>query len=113
MPHLIVEYAQDLATGEQVNAMLDALHQATAGTQLFDESHIRVRALPLVHYRVAGKSEPFIHVQCRIHGGREVEQKRRLSEAVLRAIRAQALPAKSITVEVVDMDRATYARYSR
>ena len=112
MPHLIIEYAQDLATRQQLNVMLDVVHEAAVETGLFDESHIRVRAIPVEHYRVAGKRDPFIHVQCRIHSGRTAEQKRLLSEVVLRAIGALDLAAKTLSVEVVDMDRSTYARHS-
>ena len=112
MPHLIIEFSRGLATDHQINAMLNAVHEAAAGTDLFDESHIRVRAIPVDYYRVGGKHEPFIHTQCRIHYGRGAEQKRQLSDAVLAAIKAQALIAKSITVEVVDMDRSTYAKHS-
>ena len=113
MPHLIIEFSQDLAEAEQVEAMLDAVHQAAAGTGLFEVSHIRVRAVPVAYYRVGGEREPFIHVQCRIHAGRSEAQERQLSEAVLAAMREQGWPAKVITVEVVEMDRLTYAKYSR
>lgn len=112
MPHLIIEFSQDLAEAEQVEAMLDAVHQAAAGTGLFEVGHIRVRAVPVAYYRVGGEREPFIHVQCRIHAGRSEAQKRQLSEAVLAAIREQGWPAKVMTVEVVEMDRSTYAKYS-
>ncbi len=113
MPHLIIEFSQDMAEAEQVEAMLDAVHQAAAGTGLFEVSHIRVRAVPVAYYRVGGAREPFVHVQCRIHPGRSEAQKRQLSEAVLAAIREQGEPAKVITVEVVEMERLTYAKYSR
>lgn len=112
MPHLIIEFPQELVEAEQVEGVLDAVHDSAVATGLFDVHNIRVRAIPLSHYRVAGRYEPFIHVQCRIHAGRDAVQKRRLSEAVLGAVQAQGLPVKVITVEVVEMDRASYAKYT-
>ena len=112
MPHLIIEFSQQQAEPEQVEAMLDAVHAAAAATGLFDESHIRVRAIPLSYYRTAGAYSHFIHAQCRIHSGRDDAQKRDLSTAVLEALKAQQWAAKSITVEVVELDRATYAKYT-
>jgi 5-carboxymethyl-2-hydroxymuconate isomerase len=50
-------------------------------------------------------------VQCRLHAGRSEAQKRQLSEAVLAAVRGQGWVAKVITVEVVEMDRDSYAKY--
>lgn len=111
MPHLMIEYPQDMLEAVQVEEMLDAVNDAAAATELFKVSHIRVRAVPLVHYRAGGRKEPFIHVQCRIHAGRTDEQKRRLSEAVLGAIREQGLAVKVITVEVMEMDGSSYAKW--
>ena len=96
----------------QLETLLDVVHAEVVDTALFDESHIRIRAIPLSHYRAGGKPDPFIHVQCRIHPGRSEAQKRQLSEAVLAAVRGQGLPVKVITVEVVEMDKASYAKYS-
>ncbi len=83
MPHLIIEFSQGLAEAEQIEAMLDAVHRAAANTGLFDESHIRVRAIPVAHYRVGGVREPFIHVKCRDHAGEAQRRKKILSEVVL------------------------------
>jgi 5-carboxymethyl-2-hydroxymuconate isomerase len=113
MPHLIIEYPGDVVAAAQVEAMVDGVHQAAVATGLFAVSHIRVRALPLRHYRMGGKNDPFIHVQCRIHRGRSDAQKRQLSEALLAAVRAQGLPVKVITVEVVEMDKASYAKWAK
>jgi len=108
---MIIEYPQDVVGTEQVETMLDAVHAEALATGLFDDSHVRVRAIPFTHYRTAGKRDPFIHVQCRIHAGRTDEQKRELSEEILMAIRDQELAVKVITVEVVEMDRPSYAKY--
>lgn len=111
MPHLVIEYPQDRIRSEQLETLLDAVHASVVASGLFDESHIRLRTIPFTHYRLAGREEAFIHVQCRIHAGRTEEKKRLLSEAVLAAIRGQRLPLMNITVEVVEMDRESYAKW--
>ena len=111
MPHIIIEFSQDLGGPEPIGQMLDAVHAAVAASGLFDESHIKVRALPVGHYRVGGKHAAFIHAQCRIHAGRSETQKQALSAAVLAAIREQGLAVTVITVEVMEMERASYAKF--
>lgn len=112
MPHFIIEYAHDLVPEEQLPPMLDAVHAAAVSTALFTESHIKTRAIPVRHYRTGTGHGPFIHAQLRIKAGRSEEQKRGLSTAVLVALKSQGLQAQVITVEVVDMDVATYAKWS-
>lgn len=113
MPHVIIEFTHGLASETQVESMLDALHTAIAATGLFDTGHIRLRALPLHHYRCGGAKHHFLHTQLRIHTGRTTEQKRQLSSAVLAALRAQGWPAEVITVEIVEMEKASYAKYAQ
>lgn len=112
MPHLIIEYAHTLAKDEQVPPLLDAVHAAAVATGLFEESHIRTRAIPVRFYRTGTGTAPFIHAQLRILVGRTDRQKRELSDTVVAAIRAHGWAAQVITAEVVDMDRATYAKYT-
>lgn len=110
MPHIIIEFSAGQANDEGIERMLDSVHQAAVNSGLFDESHIRVRAMPLQYYRVAGSREPFIHAQLRIHTGRSDEQKSVLSRAVLESLKAQQWEAISITVEVVELHKPSYAK---
>ena len=110
MPHLIIEYAQTLATDEQVSALLDAVHGAALASELFPEENIKTRAIPLRFYRMGSGNDPFIHVQLRIKAGRSEAQKKALSRAVLAAINSLNWPVKVVTVEAVDMDVASYAK---
>jgi 5-carboxymethyl-2-hydroxymuconate isomerase len=112
MPHLIIEFSHGQVSDEQVESMLDAVHRAAVATALFDERHIRVRAIPVNFYRIAGQRDHFIHTQCRIHAGRDHAQKRGLSDTLLQALTSQHWPARSITVEVVELERESYAKYS-
>ena len=111
MPHLIIEFADDLAVDNAVSEMLNAVHDATVKTKLFIESHIKTRAIPVKYYRTGVGRDPFIHAQLRIKSGRNEAQKKMLSESVLSAIVNQAWPVKIVTVEVVDIDSATYSKH--
>ena len=111
MPHLIIEYPAQITTATQVETMLAAVYRAAAGSGLFDEAHIRVRAWPLEHYQLGGERRAFMHAQCRIHAGRAVAQKKALSEAVLAALHELAWAVEVITVEVVELEQASYAKW--
>lgn len=111
MPHILIEYPADMVDGGQVEVLLDAVHRSVAASGLFDASHIRLRALPLNHYRLGGERAPFLHAQLRIHHGRTPEQKQQLSQTVLAALRAQQWPLNVITVEIVEMERGSYSKH--
>ncbi|TNF34352.1 MAG: 5-carboxymethyl-2-hydroxymuconate Delta-isomerase [Gammaproteobacteria bacterium] len=111
MPHAIIEYAQVMQLEDKLPAMLQVVHQAMVATNLFDETHIKLRAMPVKHYLVAGENSAFVHVQLRIHTGRDQAQKKQLSVAVLDALLEQHWPISVITVEVVEMDRGSYAKW--
>lgn len=113
MPHIIIEYTEGLASDKQIESLLDELHASIAATGLFEASHIRIRAYPLRHYRCGGSHKPFIHAQLRIHSGRNSEQKLRLSAAVSATLQRQQWAAGDITVEVVEMERESYTKFSR
>ncbi|WP_026280655.1 5-carboxymethyl-2-hydroxymuconate Delta-isomerase [Thioalkalivibrio sp. ALE9] len=110
MPHLRVEYSQDLASGPELAAWLDALHAAACASGLFPASHIKVRAHPVSQYRVGGEVRPFVHLEVRLKSGRSLAQRQALSEAVLRALQDRIGEAV-ITVEVTEMEAASYARH--
>lgn len=112
MPHVIIELPNKVAHDAKVAALLDAVHAAVSATRLFEIENIKTRVITFNHYRIGTTNAPFIHVQCRIHAGRSEPQKKTLSEAVLSAVLAQALPVSVITVEVVEIDRVTYAKYA-
>lgn len=112
MPHMIIEFSHGLASDERIGNMMDAVHQAALSTDLFEESHIKIRMVPILYFLTANSRDSFLHAQLRIKSGRKPEQKKMLSEAVLASIKDQHWPVKRITVEVVDMDRDSYSRYT-
>lgn len=112
MPHIIVEYPKQLVNDTQVEAILDTLHHAIAQSGLFKADQIRTRAYAFTKFTNAGGSEPYIHIQARIKSGRDTENKKQLGDVILNGLSTLAIPAAVITVEIIDMERESYGKYS-
>lgn len=113
MPHILIEYTAELASEQLIETLLDELHTAISATGLFVPARIRIRATPLHHYRCGGDKRHFVHAQLRIHTGRSDTQKCALSNTVLTTLQQQRWPVDDITVEVVEMARESYAKFTR
>jgi 5-carboxymethyl-2-hydroxymuconate isomerase len=112
VPHIIVEYAQILASDAEVDAMLLAVHQSIANSGLFKANQIKTRAYPFRGFTNAGGASPYIHVQARIKSGRDADNKKRLGEEILSGLSTLNIPASVITVEIIDMDRDSYGKHA-
>ncbi|MFP4606739.1 MAG: 5-carboxymethyl-2-hydroxymuconate Delta-isomerase [Thiohalospira sp.] len=110
MPHLQLEYAEELVAEEELPGLLAVVHAAARDTGLFVESHIRIRARPVAHYLVGGERAPFAHVELRIRAGRHSRHHRLLADAVVAALQPQ-LPTAALSAEVVEINEEGYARH--
>ena len=111
MPHIIVEYPEKLLEDAEVHAMLQAVHRSIVDSGLFKENQIKTRAYSFNEFTNAGESNPYVHVQARIKFGRDADNKKRLSGAVLTGFKGLNIQASVITVEVIDMDRDSYGKH--
>lgn len=110
MPHIIIEYAQDACPEQQLPALLQALHQDVINSGLFERDNIKTRLIPVQHYQLSDACQAYVAIQCRIHGGRSVEQKQQLSQSLAQTA-LQFVPRNTvITAEVVEMDRNSYTK---
>ena len=112
MPHIIVEYSEQLVNQTQVDAILQTIHHAIAESGLFKADQIKTRAYAFKKYTNAGGSEPYVHIQARIKAGRDIDNKKRLGDVILNGLSALNIPASVITVEIIDMERESYGKYS-
>ncbi|MGB7481598.1 MAG: 5-carboxymethyl-2-hydroxymuconate Delta-isomerase [Burkholderiaceae bacterium] len=115
MPHLVVEYSQNLASFD-APACLATANAALAASGHFEEADIKSRAYRVATFRVG--SEPveraFVAARLSILSGRSLEAKQDLSQRVLRALQqhipAGTSPDTQVSVEITDIDRASYAK---
>ena len=110
MPHIIVEYQEELADAAKVDAMLMAIHHAIADSGLFKADQVKTRAYPFKGFTNAGGNDPYIHIQARIKSGRDSDNKKQLGKVILSGLAPLHIPASVITVEIIDMDRDSYGK---
>ncbi|MDP3188974.1 5-carboxymethyl-2-hydroxymuconate Delta-isomerase [Limnobacter sp.] len=108
MPHCIVEHSASL-NGDLI---LPQVFSGAMKSQLFeaDGSDIKVRAVAYQSYFTGQVKSDFVHVVLKILSGRTPEQKKELSNLVLVNLQKLEFQGCSLTVEVVDIDRASYSK---
>ena len=112
MPHIIVEYSKQSVNETLVDAILHTVHHAIADSSLFKADQIKTRAYAFNKYTNAGDNEPYIHIQARIKSGRDIDNKKQLGDVILKGLSALNIPVSVITVEIIDMERESYGKYS-
>ena len=110
MPHVIIEYSEDVAGQIAIDDLVGAVHDATMSSGLFPEYDIKSRATAYRHHRTGQTRDSFVHVAVHLLDGRSDEQKCNLSEAILARIEPLLPEVKSVGVEIVDIHRASYRK---
>ncbi len=116
MPHLIVEYSQNLAPFPEAQALNELNAAVTASPEIADEADLKSRFVLADSFEIgtAPAQRAFVHAQLRLLSGRSPEAKKDLSERVAGVLRRLApRPAGvlvQLSVEIVDMDRGSYVK---
>ena len=116
MPHLHVEYSDNLKDLNADRLLLRLNHALVGSGQFADELDIKSRAVALATYRVgvALNERAFAHVKLAILSGRSPEVKQQLSASLLELLK-EAIPSApgvdiQLCVEVLDIDRDSYTK---
>lgn len=115
MPHLILEYTDNLA-GSPLQDCLLQLNRILLASGEFEPVDIKSRAVPLrdVQVGVEPGVHAFVHVTLALLSGRSEETRQNLSKGLLQAL--QDTPWKGqrdslqLSVNVMDMPRTTYSK---
>lgn len=111
MPHFIIDCSESVLTLAEPQKLMQTVYDAAESTTLFAESGvggIKVRLNPYNHFLNVDSCEHFVHVFANIMQGRSQEQKKNLSERVIRALKAVLPDVDIISMNVSDFEKATY-----
>ncbi|WP_448564975.1 5-carboxymethyl-2-hydroxymuconate Delta-isomerase [Thalassotalea ganghwensis] len=108
MPHCIIEHSSDI----DAQPLIEKVYLGALNANLFaaDGSDIKLRTMAYEHYQTGEERQSFVHVNVRILSGRNQQQKSHLSDCVISKLKLIGLRDASLTVEVIDIDRDSYAK---
>lgn len=117
MPHCIIECSDEILQIVEAKSLSQTVLKGAIETQLFERNAIKVRVYTPHCFLVGESDKTFIHISAKILSGRTAEQKLGLSSTILDHLNcffeehaSLKVDDISITVEVIDMNRASYAK---
>lgn len=111
MPHFIIDCSESVLSLADPDELMRSVYAAAESTGLFARGGvggIKVRLRPYRHFINADAREHFVHVFANIMEGRTQEQKKALSENVVRALKGLLPAVDIISMNIRDFEKATY-----
>jgi len=112
MPNFIIEYSESLNTQISDEKLMDHVFLGAKNSGHFPPEAIKLRTQARKHFRLHGKQNDFLHISAHILSGRTDEQKSEISNAVLSELQGLALNSVFVSVEIVDIHRASFVDFS-
>ena len=116
MPHIVLEYSQDLHPLPDFRTVFGAVHRVLADVAGAPVSNAKSRATAIDSFIAHGDvAAAMVHLDIRLMEGRSLDQKAEVSRACLDILVeafAEASTTRELqtTVAITDLDRATYAK---
>jgi 5-carboxymethyl-2-hydroxymuconate isomerase len=111
MPHFVIDCSESVLSLAAPDELMRSVYDAAESTGLFASSGvggIKVRLNPYRYFTNVDAHGHFVHVFANIMEGRTQEQKKALSEIVVRTLK-ELLPAvEIISMNIRDFEKATY-----
>ena len=115
MPHFIIDCSESILSLADPDELMQSVYDAAESTGLFTTrgvGGIKVRLRPYKHFTNVDGDEHFVHVFANIMEGRTQEQKKALSEKVVRALKRLLPGIDIISMNIRDFEKATYCNAS-
>ncbi len=116
MPHLTIEYSANLPHYPEAETLTALNATLCAHPQVQDEADLKTRFIVADSFEIgiAPANRAFVHAQLRLLAGRTPEAKKELSDRIAAVLRERTPRPHGVmvqlSVEIVDMDRGSYAK---
>ncbi len=110
MPHFVIDCSQEILDLKPEDEILREVHLAAVSAELFGEGgNVKVRINPYENCLFGGnKNELFIHVFSTIMEGRTIEQKARLSRAIVTKLVEMFPSVPNVAMNVNEFEKLSY-----
>ena len=110
MPHVSIEFSKVLEQTNDMQSVCDQLFAVLASQDTFAAPTIKVRATSVEFFRIGTEPQTFVHATLLLMEGRDELTRTQLNKTIIDVL-GEALPnVGSITVQDVEMTRASYAK---
>ncbi|WP_163133206.1 5-carboxymethyl-2-hydroxymuconate Delta-isomerase [Agarivorans sp. Alg241-V36] len=110
MPHCIVEYSQDLSEQIAISEVLAKAFDLLKNSGEFEPAAIKLRAFAYQDVLSGLDDHSFVHLRLHILSGRSAEQKLALTTGLVEGLAADLPMVKSLSAEVLDIQRESYVK---
>lgn len=108
MPHFLIHCSENVLHSKTEKELIQTVYHAALSSGLFDSSIVKSRLMPFAEFICGEPSTDFIHVFAHIMQGRTTEQKRHLSEIIVKALSDLFPNVPVISMNVEDFEKETY-----
>lgn len=109
MPHFVLDVNENILNQHPADVIISTVHDTAEASGLFAQGNIKVRIKSYTSFTCGGTQNDFIHVFAHIMGGRTTEQKKQLSDSIVKALKSLFPNVPVISMNVYDFDPATYS----
>ena len=112
MPHIILQYTDNIVLKQNFNQLFSKIHTALSGIAGINPKNCKSRAIKLANYFIGDgdKSKAFAHLEIRIFEGRAKDIKQKIGNEVLILLKNHYPENLDIqfTVEIIEMNPELY-----
>jgi|TARA_R110000744_G_scaffold42931_1_gene96441 5-carboxymethyl-2-hydroxymuconate isomerase len=111
MPNFVIEYSATLSQQINEDTLIDSVFEGAKNSGHFPPEAIKIRTEKRSGFRLHGEQKDFLHISAHILSGRTDAQKSEISNAVLAPLKTLALQSVFVSVEIVDIHRASFVDF--
>ncbi|MEM7550800.1 MAG: 5-carboxymethyl-2-hydroxymuconate Delta-isomerase [Bacteroidota bacterium] len=112
MPHFVIDCSENIIKIKSPKEIIQKVYDTAESTDLFDKGDIKVRINPFEYYNIGNTKDDFIHIFANIMEGRNVSQKKNLSERIITELKLMFPDVPIISINIRDFEKATYCNKS-
>jgi len=112
MPHFVIDCSKNVIQIKSPKEIIQKVYDTAESSDLFDKGDIKVRINPYEYYNIGNTKDDFIHIFANIMEGRNVSQKKHLSEKIISELKIMFPNVPIISINIRDFEKATYCNKS-
>ncbi len=112
MPHFVIDCSENIINLKSPQEIIQKVYNTAEASNLFEKGDIKVRINPFKYYTIGNSQNDFIHIFANIMEGRTAEQKKTMSDSIIKELKTMFPNVPIISINVRDFEKATYCNKS-